>query len=163
MHRLLKYFLTFLLWRNYKVLIVSTLLLVLSIILINMGHSDYLVWAQMQEPVPATGMSFIYKYLAYVALLFGFGLINHYANKKAEAEELAQPSKANIILDTFDKIKPRTSSATKKTAEQAKAATKKAAKHQAHSKDGDKPDPFANIRKKKKLRSQADIVIEKKK
>lgn len=163
MHRLLKYVLTFLLWRNYKVLIVSTLLLVLSIILINMGHSDYLMWAQMQEPVPATGMSFIYKYLSYVALLVGFGVINHYANKKAEADELAQPSKGNVILDAFDKIKPRKSSPAKKTTADAKEAAKQAANHKAEAKGANKPDPFANIRKKKKLRSQADIVIEKKK
>ena len=155
MHRLLKYFLTFLLWRNYKVLIVSTLLMVLTIIMINMAHSDYLMWAQMQDPVPATGMSFVYKYLAYVALLLGFGWINHYANKKAEAEELSQPSKGNVILDAFDKIKPRKSSTDSDVAKQT-------VKLRAAAKDTHQPDPFANIRKKKKLRSQADIVIEKK-
>jgi hypothetical protein len=173
----MKYVLTFLLWRNYKVLIVTTVLFVISIILINMAHSDFLTWAQMQEPVVATGASFIYKYLAYAALLLGFCVINHVANKKLEAEELASANKGNVILDKIIALKTqqqKKSAAKAQAKSQAKANASKTNAEQGNVEPGcaddtsqaqpassAKPDPFANIRKKAKLRSQADMVLEK--
>jgi hypothetical protein len=170
MSRLIKYALTFLLWRNYKVLIVTTLLLIFTIVIINMAHSDYLTWAQMQEPVVATGMSFIYKYCAYVALLVGFFVINHYANKRLEAEEAAQKGKGNAVLDKILKAKEKVTSTTKATFSQAKTdkeavASAKAqveAENQSHNANHDASDPFANIRNKTKLRTQAEVILAKK-
>lgn len=170
MSRLIKYALTFLLWRNYKVLIVTTLLLIFTIVIINMAHSDYLTWAQMQEPVVATGMSFVYKYCAYVAFLVGFFVINHYANKRLEAEEAAQKGKGNAVLGTILKAKEKVTTKTKATFSQAKTdkeavASAKAqveAEKESRATAKGAPDPFANIRNKSKLRTQAEVILDNK-
>lgn len=170
MSRLIKYALTFLLWRNYKVLIVTTLLFIFTIVIINMAHSDYLTWAQMQEPVVATGMSFVYKYCAYVALMVGFLVINHYANKRLEAEEAKQKGKGNAVLDKILKAKEKVTTKTKatfsqvKTAKDAAACAKAQVEAEKESRATAKgaPDPFANIRNKSKLRTQAEVILDKK-
>ena len=162
MSRLIKYALTFLLWRNYKVLIVTTLLLIFTVVTINMAHSDYLTWAQMQDPEVATGMSFIYKYCSYIALLVGFFVINHYANKRLEAEESKQKGKGNTVLAKILRAKETAQASI------AQAKTAKSSKTSAQAKDKEvqpqvaTKDPFVNIRSKNKLRTQAEVILENK-
>lgn len=155
MQRMVKYILTFLLWRNYKVLIVSTVLLVFSIIMINMGHSDYLTWAIMQDPIPATGMSFVYKYLGYVGLLGIFAWVNTAANKADEAQRIQSKSQSDSFFSKIIAQKPKI----KPSARPSSVSSKPKGKHEDTTAQA---DPFANIRTKAKLRSQADITIEKK-
>ena len=162
MSRLIKYALTLLLWRNYKVLIVTTLILIFTVVIINMAHSDYLTWAQMQEPIVATGASFIYKYCAFGALLIGFLLINHYANKRLEAKEAAQKGKGNVVLDKLLRAKDKAKTQVQQSFNQVKSTQRRhdSAKEATQASGGN--DPFANIRKKAKLRTQAEVIMDNK-
>ena len=125
-----------LIWKQYKALIVSTVLLVTYLLLVGSIHDDYLTHSQLQKDPSgsgasngmSSGMSFVYKWAAYslgVLLYFGFHAIR-------------QPSSPQENLP-----------------ERARQANKDA-KH-------DLDDPFAAIREREKLRSRADFIEQDKK
>ena len=61
-------FLTFI-WKQYKRVIVSTVLLLLFLWLVNFAHSEYLSFAEFQSEQSNVGLSFFIKWFA---LIVGF-------------------------------------------------------------------------------------------
>ncbi|WP_100657622.1 hypothetical protein [Alteromonas flava] len=147
MNKLINIILSGLLWRRYKFLLITLIITVLSIILVGQIHADYLSYSVTTED-PAVGWSFVLKWAAWLVLVIVFLVANQWYNARKEA--LAEQRKPNSALQRLLKRKSRTSSA-------------------AHSETGNEQqdaiqseDPFAHLRHKEKLRSYADIVIEKK-
>ena len=117
-------------WKQYKQVIVSTLLLFLFIFLVSNIHADFLTHTEMQKDTTGTGLSFIAKWLAYAV---GVGL--YFAYHAVRGRDKNSSSKQN------SKHKPTT-------------------KHGLTTVESDSPDddPFAEIRKRKTLRSRADFL-----
>ena len=121
-----------LVWKQYKHIIVSTLVLFAFLYLVGNVHADFLRHAELQDQKEGLGLSFIYKWLGFL-----FGVVAyftyHYFRTRVTGTD-------------------KTDKASKKKVANAKAALNNEAD------DGD--DPFARIRSRKKLRSRADFLIE---
>jgi len=146
MNKLINLILTAALWRNYKFMIISVVVLIVGVFVVGLIHDDYLQWAQYQlsqgdGSVPVSvGWSFIIKYAVYIAGMTLCFYANKWVNNK-KALEKAQAGEDNSALKNILSFKTKSSPAAPK----AKAN-----------------DAFANIRAKKSLRMQADILIDKK-
>ena len=114
-----------LIWKQYKGIIVSTLLLFAYLLLVSMLHEDYLNHLDRQEQSSSSGLSFVYKWLAYA-----FGI-------------------AAYFLFHWWRSRPETKT---NTMREKKSASKK------NELENPEEDPFANIRKRKNLRSRADFI-----
>lgn len=117
-------------WKRYRRTIISTLVLFVSYFLISLLHGDYVDYA-----VGAGDKEFLWRsYLIKWAALLGVTLIYYFYNTRAfmkrGADDLPPPSNKN----------PR---------------------KQAVENTGDnKADPFAEIRRKKRLKSRGDIALD---
>jgi len=156
MNKLINLILTAALWRNYKFMIISVLVLIVGVFVVGLVHDDYLQWAQYQlsqgdGSVPVSvGWSFIIMYAVYIAGITCCFYANKWANNK-KALEKAQAGEDNSVLKSILSFKSK--------------ATTAAPKPQSSATPKSKPktnDAFANIRAKKSLRTQADILIDKK-
>lgn len=147
MNRLVKLILATLLWRNYKVLISSTLILVLILLLSNMVQSDYLATQLAEKQLDSAYMPPISlstsQYLLWLVYVLGF-LCWYAYNRRANCQ--VEPSN-NQTLQTLlrSKAKRNQQSASEKQSTQRTDI-----------------DYFAHIRHKQKLRSEADILLQKK-
>lgn len=102
-----------LIWKQYKGLIISTVLLVAYLFLVGSVHQDYLTHSQLQKDTSGSGLSFIYKWAAYTAgILFYFGF--HALRKTRPAKESlsAKAQKANKeakndLSDPFSAIREK--------------------------------------------------------
>lgn len=87
-----------LIWKQYKAVIVSTFLIIAYLLLVGNLHSDYLAHSQLQNDSAGSGISFIYKWVAYtvgVMLYFGFHALR---SKRPKKQDLAAKAKqANEI------------------------------------------------------------------
>jgi hypothetical protein len=115
-------------WKQYKQVIVSTLLLFTFIFLVSNIHADYLTHTEMQKDTTGTGLSFIAKWLAYAV---GIGLYFFYhtirgRNKNAKPSKKSKPSSKRSVAT----LEPESL----------------------------EDDPFAEIRQRKTLRSRADFL-----
>lgn len=63
-----------LVWKQYKAVIVSTLLLFLYLYLVGSVHADFLEHARLNSDKANLGLSFIYKWAA-----FGCGVVGYFA------------------------------------------------------------------------------------
>lgn len=150
MNKILNIILSGLLWRQYKFLIVSLVLLIVSVFVIGQVHDDYLAYAQSTIESggegPNVGLSFIIKWGLWILAFSLFIFSNHLANARKEKQKAEQGS--NKTLRTLLSFKRN------KTPE---PAIQKPVKT---SKPNSSDDPFAHLRAKEKLRSYADLVIE---
>jgi len=79
-----------LIWKQYKGLIISTALLIAFLVLVGSVHSDYLTHSQLQDDTSSSGLSFIYKWIAYgtgIAVYFGFHAVREQANIDAKVDQ----------------------------------------------------------------------------
>ena len=119
-----------LIWKQYKHIIVSTLLLFAFLFIVGKIHSDFLENAKLAGDTTGLGISFIYKWLAFIAavgLYFGYH---------------------------FWRTRNTDSKTDKKSAKKDKKI-----KEAAAFEESDDDDPFDKIRVRKKLRSRADFLI----
>jgi hypothetical protein len=162
MNKLINLILTAALWRNYKFMIISVVVLIVGVFVVGLIHDDYLQWAQYQlsqgdGSVPVSvGWSFIIKYAVYIAGITLCFYANKWVNNK-KALEKAQAGEDNSVLKSILSFKTKTSSTAPKSKPTAAPKSKPAAASKTQSNDA-----FANIRAKKSLRTQADILIDKK-
>lgn len=152
MNKLLNIILSGLLWRRYKFLLVSLIILIAFVFLSGQIHQDYLAYAQT-NPNIGVGWSFALKWLAWIISVVLFFMLNNWHNNKKQLQ--ADADDKNSTLQKILKWKlthPKDSA--QQSAKQDESGNNKA--------DGDENDPFAHLREKPKLRSYADIIIEKK-
>lgn len=115
-------------WKQYKQVIVSTLLLFTFIFLVSNIHADFLTHTEMQKDTTGTGLSFIAKWLAYavgVGLYFAYHAYRGQGSNKKPNKKHKSTSKQGIVT-----VAPESS----------------------------EDDPFAEIRQRKTLRSRADFL-----
>jgi len=102
-----------LVWKQYKGLIISSTLLIAYLLLVGNVHQDYLTHSQLQKDASSSGMSFVYKWLAYaigIALYFGFHALR---SSRAPKEDLSEKAKRankdakNDLNDPFAAIRER--------------------------------------------------------
>ncbi|MEM7360895.1 MAG: hypothetical protein AAF431_17525 [Pseudomonadota bacterium] len=130
-----------LVWKQYKHVIVSTVILFAYLWLVGSVHADYLSYAEMQEDDSLAGASFLMKWAAFivgVVVYIGFHWLRGRKEKKSEAKSGPVFSPKSGKIDSFNSVK---------------------------SKDGqvEEIDPFAEIRAREKLRTRAEIMMEKNK
>ena len=119
-----------LLWKRYKRLIISTLILFVYFWLVGKLHEDYVNYVELNQDQQYLATSFFIKWLALIIGALVYLLINILVFRGRQAADTPVG-------------KPEARSADSGTA----------------SKDS---DPFAQIRQRRKLRSRADFIIEKK-
>ncbi len=124
------------LWRKYKHHVFATLALLLSLVLVNYIHSDFVEYAKASAN-DNIGYSYLFKWLVFI------GLIGLY---------IWQIKRVNKAAKFDSKLHKMMNSAPTKPVKTQKTSNSDS----THS-----TDPFANIRSKKKLRSEADFLIEK--
>jgi len=90
-----------LIWKQYKHVIVSTLLLFVFLFLVSSLHADFLKHAQIQNEVSHTGASFIYKWLAFCAgvMLYFF---YHYLRRNTKNTDKTKQEKIGEELSNLD-------------------------------------------------------------
>lgn len=102
-----------LIWKQYKQVIVSTLLLFFFLFLVGNIHSDFLEHAKIQKTGISTASSFIYKWLAYAAGVLIYFAYHYFrgSNKRKQKsikEKLADPvPEAGDDDDPFAEIRTR--------------------------------------------------------
>jgi len=152
MNKLINIVLSGLLWRRYKFLLVSLILLIVFVFLVGQVHQDYLAYAQSTGGV-AVGWSFAVKWLVWILGIVVFLALNHWANQRKQKQNDAQDK--NSALQRIIKWKNKSQEKTGEAKLSDKAPDKSPNK-------GEQKGPFAALREKEKLRTYADIIIEKK-
>ena len=115
-------------WKQYKRIIVSTLLLFAYLWLVGSIHSDFLSYAELQADQSMAGRSFLLKWAALIGGVVLYFSYNFFRSTKRKSSGNSNSSTNNVEQD-----------------EQSQT---------------DQNDPFANIRKMKKLRTRAEISID---
>ncbi|MDO6720534.1 hypothetical protein Q4575_14035 [Psychrosphaera sp. 1_MG-2023] len=124
-------------WRKYRNYIVGILSLVAFWLLLNFIHQDYLSYAQLD--VEANQSMIAYSYvLKWGLILLSAGVFIRYVKKPLSSDKNKTLQREMEKSHKINKESPV--SASSETLEN---------------------DPFANIRTKKSLRSEADFVLEK--
>ena len=106
-----------LIWKQYKALIVSTLILFFYIFLIGNIHDDYLAHLKLQDNSASTGLSFILKWSAYAGGLILYFVFHWWRGRnQAKTEQSGQSENsiqerskaiASIEEDPFAEIRER--------------------------------------------------------
>lgn len=94
-----------LIWKQYKSLIISSVLLIAYLLLVGSVHDDYLTHAKLQKDSASTGISFIYKWLAYglgILIYFAFHFFNGLRTSKEDLNEKAVQANKDAKNDDSD-------------------------------------------------------------
>jgi hypothetical protein len=133
-------------WKKYKGQLLTTFAYLIGLLLISMVHKDYLDYvAVANEGKAFVSTSFLIKWVAYI-LLTGiyFWLFGRFSKPAVKAHE-----DLGFLKKFAAKKQNRNQNHKDFSVDAGTAETSQSA-----------PDPFANIRKKEKLRSEADLIIE---
>ncbi|MEO0367562.1 MAG: hypothetical protein AAF197_02130 [Pseudomonadota bacterium] len=126
-------------WKQYKHFIVSTILLFAYLFLVSWIHGDYVTSAQLQSQTAGLGQSFLYKWLAFaIGILIYF--VYHGLRSKLTPANPEQESVPKAVL-------------------MPKVSNPDATHKIVNTPELDK-DPFAEIRKRKNLRSRKDFELQ---
>ncbi|GBL05852.1 hypothetical protein [Glaciecola sp. KUL10] len=147
MNKLINIVLSGLLWRRYKFLLVSLVITVISMVIVGQIHQDYLSYNALLEEPKHVGLSFALKWLIWIGSVILFLGVNHWYNQKKQAEKELDSGGTNTALK---KLLGRLQ------------VTSTDEKSEQPQKKGQPKDPFEALRSKDKLRSYADVIIEKK-
>lgn len=175
MNKLINIILSGLLWRKYKFFILSLIILVAFIFVVGQVHQDYLRYNELQDTPSNIGISFAVKWLIWAGSITLFLVANHYFNRyKKQQKELAS-EQSNSALSKLLKWRLDFGSTNRSSTDGDSTARKPSTRvksettantsgttSDAGSDTESTDDPFAAIRKKDKLRSYADVVIENK-
>lgn len=125
-------------WRKYKRHFVATCVLLLCLVLINYIHLDYLEFATATGS-KSLGFSYLIKWSGFILAIVFYLLHLKRVNTSAQYDSR---------LHKMMSVKPV-------------VVNKEDKKTHAVGDEASNTDPFANIRTKKKLRSEADFLIDK--
>lgn len=150
MNRIINIILSGLLWRRYKFLIISLLILIAVIVLTGRIHQDYIEFAKAADQPDFLGWSFFIKWFVWVLCFFVFYLVNNQHNKRKEKEQIQSESSTSVIAKFMDR-----------KAKSAKVAKpEKSNKNEQFKDNAGGVDPFEHLRSKDKLRSYAEVIID---
>ena len=134
-------FVTFI-WKHYKRIIVSTALLFAFLWFVGYAHSEYQSYANLHQAKGAQS-SFFYKWIAQILGVSCY-LLFHYLMPSRKQQKLKLKEKA------------------KEQEKELKKASKPFKSKKVPPPDPNEPDPFEQIRKKDKLRSRAEMLVDEK-
>ncbi|MDJ0833365.1 MAG: hypothetical protein QNJ69_07550 [Gammaproteobacteria bacterium] len=115
-------------WKRYRTVIISTLLLFLGFWLLGQLHDDYIRYSELNDDKRFLALSFFIKWSLYILAVVGYLLYNaRFSLRVGSSKDPVQADSSN----------------------------------QSSGQPAQSADPFAEIRRRDKLRSRADFVIEK--
>ncbi|MBF7073284.1 hypothetical protein ISG33_07735 [Glaciecola sp. MH2013] len=158
MNKIINIILSGLLWRKYKFFILSLILLIAFIFVVGQVHLDYLRFNDRQETPGNVGLSFAVKWAVWALSIVVFLMANHFFNKHKKHQKELESEQSNSALKKILQWKSSLSSS--ENSEERKA--QKLPNEELGEATESSSDPFAAIRKKDKLRSYADVIIEQK-
>ena len=187
MSKIINILLSGLLWKRYKFLIVSLLMTIICMVIIGQVHADYIAFQNIKGDTTFLGMSFVIKWLAWMAVFVAFLGANHAYNTKKEREDMIKEKgnsalsrilsrrflkdarngkhKNSKYLNSGALPSDATDNTNRHTEQTDLSRTPKSndvTKHNnTDTEESTEDDPFANIRQKKTLQSYADVVINK--
>lgn len=128
------------LWKRYKAFIVSTLLLLLYFWVVGQVHDDYVSYANLNADKEFIGLSFIVKWIAFAVGCLVYFILNtwYFSIGKPQDDLKKEPFRLFRQNEAHQQSTGLENSV-------------------------NEIDPFDTIRKKTKLRSKADLIIEKNK
>ena len=85
-----------LIWKQYKAIIVSTLLLFIYLFLVSSVHADFLTHAELQKDASGSGLSFLYKWLAFTIGVAAYFLFHYLRGRPKKKSKQASKSSATI-------------------------------------------------------------------
>lgn len=122
-------------WRKYKQFIIGGLALLSFWVIVNIIHNDYLSFAQLDAVNNQT----------YIAYSYGIKWLLIVLSAVVFVRFVKKPIKSKLETPLQERVRTQTD---------------KASNPQLQELSDSGPDPFANIRNKKKLRSKADFILE---
>lgn len=146
-------------WKKYKGQLITIIGYLASLWLISMVHDDYLEYVSAAgEGSQTVGTSFAAKWLAYIVFTIVFYWVFQRISKSGE-----QGHKGLGFLSKFKGFGRGSNKEPEGTGvwnDSKTSAEPKASNTASESTTEAHDDPFANIRKKKTLRSEADLIFE---
>ena len=124
-------------WRKYKILIISTLLLLSYFWVVGKLHDDFIALSQLKKETQNLGLSFLLKWLAFLIGVIIYVFTNTWLKKPH-------------TRDGRNFFKSNPSNHQSNSSGSGKALLRQPSQ-----------DPFSLIRQRKKLRSEGDFIIEK--
>jgi len=73
-----------LIWKQYKSVIISTLLLFGYLFIVSSVHADYLTHSELQNDTSGSGLSFLYKWLAFASGILAYFLFHYFRGRSAK-------------------------------------------------------------------------------
>jgi len=95
-----------LIWKQYKAVIISTLLLFLYLFLVSNIHSDFLTHTELQNDTSGSGLSFVYKWLAFALGVTAYFLFHFVRGKKTKSKSTKVPFKGTEAAPELDEDDP---------------------------------------------------------
>jgi uncharacterized membrane-anchored protein YitT (DUF2179 family) len=157
MNKIINIILSGLLWRKYKFFILSLILLIAFIFVVGQVHVDYLRFNDRQDNPTNIGLSFAVKWAVWAVSIIVFLVSNHVFNKYKKQQKQLESEQSNSALSKI--MKWKVSFGSNEQSEKSTASSQNQPNRQSTS-STEKVDPFDAIRKKDKLRSYADVIIE---
>jgi len=129
-------------WKKYRLHAVTAVALIVGWLVIEILHQDYVQYVQISNQQESTylGWSFVVKWLLDISLIAGAS----WFVKKSVRESGRQSQLHKDMGRVLNQV------------------TGKGSEQVGSSANDQLEDPFENIRRKKQLRSKADVIIEKK-
>lgn len=116
-------------WKKYRNMIVSTLLLFIYFWLVSMVHGDFVNYSELNSDKQYLALSFFIKWLAFLLGVVIYLIFNsRYSSRKLKDKNSGKASAKKDAVNTTET---------------------------------NQADPFEQIRRRDKLRSRADFIIQK--
>ncbi len=133
-------FITFV-WKKYKQLIVSTLILILLLWIVEQVQQDFVAYSQLNSDTSYLALSFIVKWAVFTLLCVGFVVVNLSFGKSTLQKKPAKSFFNHKNKEAVGSVSPK--------------------KDQNDESSPETGDPFDAIRNKSQLRSKADLLLKK--
>lgn len=95
-----------LIWKQYKAVIISTIALFIYLFLVSSIHSDFLTHSELQKDASGSGLSFVYKWLAFALGVSGYFLFHFLRGKKDVKKVAKRHSKTASQASDLDEDDP---------------------------------------------------------
>lgn len=96
-----------LIWKQYKGIIVSTILLFLFLYLVGSIHADYLANAKLNGDTSGVGVSFIYKWLSLATGVSGYFAYHYWRSKKGRSKKQREQNRQQKLVQELDQLSER--------------------------------------------------------
>jgi len=96
-------------WKRYKTIIISTLVLFIFFWVVSQLHADYVSYGDLNHDKQYIGLSFVIKWIAFVAGLVVYFLVNSWAFRSSKRNNAKNNQARSIALPLLSPYNNRTS------------------------------------------------------